>query len=39
MKNSNAMNSDGLHFIWVLEKDRSAYLHVYKSLQKKRHRI
>ena len=34
MKNSNAMNSDGLHFIWVLEKDRSAYLHVYKSLQK-----
>ena len=34
MKNSNAMNSEGLLFIWVLEKDRSAYLHVYKSLQK-----
>jgi len=30
----NAMNSEGLHFIWVLEKDRRAYLHVYKSLQK-----
>jgi hypothetical protein len=30
----NAMNSEGLHFIWVLEKDGSAYLHVYKSLQK-----
>jgi len=34
MKISNAMNSEGLLFIWVLEKDRSAYLHVYKSLQK-----
>lgn len=30
----NAMNSEGLHFIWVLEKDKRAYLHVYKSLQK-----
>jgi hypothetical protein len=30
----NAMNSEGLQFIWVLEKDGSAYLHVYKSLQK-----
>jgi hypothetical protein len=33
-RSRNAMNSEGLHFIWVLEKDRSAYLHVYKSLQK-----